>query len=641
MYELTAPFQPTGDQPHAIDALVKGVKKGGKQTLLGATGTGKTFTVSNVIAQTGRPALVISHNKTLAAQLYHEFREFFPRNQVGYFVSYFDYYQPESYLPAQDLYIEKDVKRNEKIEEMRLHATASLLSDSCTVIIATVSCIYGLGSPENFTKLSATLQQGQALDRQAFLRQLVHMQYQRTNDPKKGSFRVKGDTVDVFPGYGDEAIRIRFFGKKIEKITRIESVSGEKIADMKKTLVVPAKHFVTSQDQIDAALKTIRMELDDRLPQLGDLERHRLKQRTEYDLEQIREQGFCSGIENYSRHFDGRAPGTPPSCLLDYFPKDFLMIIDESHVTLPQLHAMYKGDHSRKKNLVDYGFRLPSAMDNRPLKFKEFQKYMNNVIFVSATPGDVELCYPVVEQLIRPTGVVDPDVTVLPAKDQIRDVEQQIKQTAKNGHRTLVTVLTKRFAEDLTEYLAEKQVRVRYLHSEIKTLERTELLRQLRLGEFDCLVGINLIREGLDLPEVALVAILDADKEGFLRAEKSLIQTIGRACRNTESRVILYADKITASMQKAMTETARRREKQLAYNQAHGITPQTIKKRILETDADHVDTTMLSDRQLREELVNTESDMQSAAESLDFEKAISLREKLRALQKRVADRRKT
>ncbi|MBI5226187.1 excinuclease ABC subunit UvrB [Candidatus Micrarchaeota archaeon] len=656
MYRLESPFKPTGDQPAAIKQLVRNVEHGPgleqigpknartsmnpapstpmRQTLLGATGTGKTFTMSNVIAQTNRPALVISHNKTLAAQLYNEFKEFFPHNNVGYFVSYFDYYQPESYLPAQDLYIEKDTKRNEKIEQMRLEATAQLLSSRNTIIIATVSCIYGLGSPQDFEGLSVKIQSGQEMNRQELLRQLISIQYTRTDEPKKGGFRVKGDTVDIFPGFGEDAYRLRFYGNQLEKITLVHGISGNKIRDLKSAILFPAKHFVTSPDKTARATETIRAELDTRLPELQPLEAHRLNQRTEYDLDQIKELGYCSGIENYSRHFDGRVPGSPPSCLMDFFPKDFLMIIDESHVTLPQLHAMYKGDFARKKNLIDYGFRLPSAFDNRPLKFEEFENYMTNAVFVSATPSPWELAQgPVVEQLIRPTGIVDPEIEVRPAKDQIADVQKQIAATTKNGHRTLVTVLTKRFAEDLTEYLDEKGVKVRYLHSEVENLERTEILRQLRLGEFDCLIGINLLREGLDLPEVALVAILDADKEGFLRGEKSLIQTTGRACRNTESRVIMYADKMTDSMTKAIHETHRRRMRQMAYNKAHHITPKTIQKKIAEGPIELQDLTNMPEHKRREAIVNMEIEMHKAAEQLDFEKAIALRNQLRQLQK--------
>ena len=657
MYRLEAPFTPTGDQPTAIEQLVRNVERGPgleksglknarssmnpssltpmRQTLLGATGTGKTFTMSNVIAQTDRPALVISHNKTLAAQLYNEFKEFFPHNNVGYFVSYFDYYQPESYLPAQDLYIEKDTKRNEKIEQMRLEATARLLSDRNTIIIATVSCIYGLGSPQDFEGMSVKIHSGQEMNRQDLLRQLISIQYTRTDEPKKGGFRVKGDTVDVFPGFGEDAYRLRFYGNQLEKITLVHDISGNKIRDLKSAILFPAKHFVTSPDKTAHATETIRAELDTRLPELQPLEAHRLNQRTEYDLDQIKELGYCSGIENYSRHFDGRIPGSPPSCLMDFFPKDFLMIIDESHVTLPQLHAMYKGDFARKKNLIDYGFRLPSAFDNRPLKFEEFENYMTNAVFVSATPSPWELSQgPVVEQLIRPTGIVDPEIEVRPAKDQIADVQKQIAATTKNGHRTLVTVLTKRFAEDLTEYLDEKGVKVRYLHSEVENLERTEILRQLRLGEFDCVIGINLLREGLGLPEVALVAILDADKEGFLRGEKSLIQTIGRACRNTESRVIMYADKMTDSMTKAIRETGRRRMRQLAYNKAHHITPKTIQKKIKEGPIELQDLALMPEHKRRETIVNMEIEMHKAAEQLDFEKAIALRNQLRQLQKK-------
>ncbi|MBI2445397.1 excinuclease ABC subunit UvrB [Candidatus Micrarchaeota archaeon] len=642
MYQLEAPFSPTGDQPAAIEKLIRNVQAGPcRQTLLGATGTGKTYTVSNVIAQTGRPALIVSHNKTLAAQLYNEFKEFFPHNNVGYFVSYFDYYQPESYLPAQDLYIEKDTKRNETIEQMRLESTAHLRSDRHAVIIATVSCIYGLGSPADFEGLSLRLHAGQELNRQQLLRQLIASQYQRTDEPRKGAFRVKGDTVDVFPGYGENAYRLRLYGNALEKITLVHGVSGQKIRDLQNAVLFPAKHFVTPPEKTARALETIRAELDARLPELGDLERHRLQQRTEYDLEQIKELGYCSGIENYSRHFDGRLPGTPPSCLMDFFPKDFLLIIDESHVTLPQLHAMYKGDFARKKNLIDYGFRLPSAFDNRPLKFEEFEKYMDNTVFVSATPGVWERQQgPIVEQFIRPTGIVDPQITVLPAKDQIQDVQKHIAQTTKAGHRSLITVLTKRFAEDLTEYLDGKGVKVRYLHSEVENLERTEILRQLRLGEFDCLVGINLLREGLDLPEVALVAILDADKEGFLRAERSLIQTIGRACRNTESQVIMYADRMTDSMKNAIDETNRRRLRQMAYNAAHHITPKTIQKKIAQGAAELQDIATIPKKQLREKIVNTEAEMHKAAEQLDFEKAISLRNQLRALQKQHAQKKR-
>ncbi|MFZ0202886.1 MAG: excinuclease ABC subunit UvrB, partial [Nitrososphaeraceae archaeon] len=581
-------FPPSGDQPEAIEKLSKSIlsRKQGNilQTLLGVTGSGKTYTIANVISRINKNTLVISHNKTLAAQLYTEFKDFFPRNNVGYFVSFYDYYQPESYLPQTDTYIEKDTEVNEKIEKMRLEATAMLMSGDPTIIVSTVSCIYSLGSPVEWEKSALTLTIGMRIDRKVLIHNLIESRYERNDfSLRSGNFRVKGDTVDIIPGYSDEITRIALFGNEIEKITIYNATGMTKIREVTSVKIFPAKHYIMAESSRSSAINSINEELQLWLPNLpSDLERQRLSSRTRYDLEMIEELGYCSGIENYSRHLDGRAAGQPPYCLLDFFGEDFLLVIDESHVTIPQLHGMYNGDFTRKKMLVDYGFRLPSAFDNRPLRFDEFKKYLRNVVFVSATPSSFESKHSsqVVEQLVRPTGLVDPEVTIRGTRNQLQELVHEISVRSGQNQRTLVTTLTKRMAEDLAEYLAKKGVKVRYLHSEIEGLERTELIRQLRIGEFDVLVGINLLREGLDIPEVSLVAILDADKEGFLRNTTSLIQTFGRAARNVDGTVIMFADSTTDSMKNAITETARRRKKQIQYNKEFKITPRTIKKLI-------------------------------------------------------------
>jgi excinuclease ABC subunit B len=639
-------FAPSGDQPEAIEQLANGVRKAGRQTLLGVTGSGKTFTIANVIARTNKNTLVISHNKTLAAQLYAEFKEFFPENNVGYFVSFYDYYQPESYLPQTDTYIEKDTEVNEKIERMRLEATAMLMSGEPTIIVSTVSCIYSLGSPQEWKGSSISITRGMNIDRKALVRNLVDARYER-NDLAlvPGNFRVKGDTIDIIPGYSDDIIRVTMFGDEIEGIGIHDHVSMKKLRDTNSVMIFPAKHYITDDDSRSRALESIRRELAGWLPGLpSELERQRLASRTKYDLEMIEELGYCSGIENYSRHLDGREPGQPPYCLLDFFGNDFLLVIDESHVTLPQLHGMYNGDRTRKKMLIDYGFRLPSAYDNRPLRFEEFEKYLRNTVFVSATPGPYELkaSWQVVEQLVRPTGLVDPVVEVRSTKNQMEDLIEEIKIRAKSGQRTLVTTLTKRMAEDLAEFLAKNKVRVRYLHSEIEGLERTELIRQLRLGEFDALVGINLLREGLDIPEVSLVAILDADKEGFLRNATSLIQTFGRAARNIDGKVILYSDNITASMKQAMDETERRRRKQVEFNKENHITPRSIVKPVPEAVKElagdvAVETKSMTKQDLVRLAVETEATMKRFAEELEFEKAIMFREKLAKIRKALGE----
>jgi len=639
-------FLPSGDQPEAIEQLADGVRKAGRQTLLGVTGSGKTFTIANVIARTNKNTLVISHNKTLAAQLYAEFKEFFPENNVGYFVSFYDYYQPESYLPQTDTYIEKDTEVNEKIERMRLEATAMLMSGEPTIIVSTVSCIYSLGSPQEWKDSSISVTKGMNVDRKALIRSLIEARYER-NDLSlvPGNFRVKGDTIDIIPGYSDDIIRVTMFGDEIEGISIHDHVSMKKLRDTNSVVIFPAKHYITDDDSRSRALESIRSELASWLPSLpSELERQRLASRTKYDLEMIEELGYCSGIENYSRHLDGRAPGQPPYCLLDFFGNDFLLVIDESHVTLPQLHGMYNGDRTRKKMLIDYGFRLPSAYDNRPLRFEEFEKYLRNTVFVSATPGPYELRTSghVVEQLVRPTGLVDPVVEIRPTGNQMEDLIKEIKMRAKSNQRTLVTTLTKRMAEDLAEFLAKNKVRVRYLHSEIEGLERTELIRQLRLGEFDALVGINLLREGLDIPEVSLVAILDADKEGFLRNATSLIQTFGRAARNIDGKVILYSDNITVSMKQAMDETERRRRKQVEFNEEHSITPRSIVKPVPEAikelaDDVAVETKSMTRQDLVKLAVETEATMKRFAEELEFEKAIMFREKLAKIRKALGE----
>ncbi len=645
-FTLESPFKPAGDQPQAIDKLVSGAKSGGFQTLLGVTGSGKTFTMANTIARSGKCALILSHNKTLAAQLYAEFQQFFPKDNVGYFISYYDYYQPESYMAAIDTYIEKEAERNEKLEEFRLQATSYLLSGLPTVIIASVSCIYGLGNPGTYKSLGMELKRGMRIKRKELQHALVKMQYER-NDAvlQKGSFRMRGNLLEVFPPFADSAIRVVFDEDNEgdeEIVSRIEffDVLTARKSSVASYMLLPAKHFVVSDEIKEDALSSIQAELEIYAPGLKPLERQRLEQRTKYDLEMIRELGYCSGIENYSRHFDGREPGTRPYCLLDYFPKDFLMFIDESHVTIPQLHGMYKGDFSRKKSLVDNGFRLPCAYDNRPLKFEEFEKFMKNVIFVSATPSKYELGVSagrIVEQIVRPTGLVDPEIEVRKTEGQIDDLMAEIKERAEKNERTLVTTLTKRMSEDLASYLHEKGVRVRYLHSEIETLERTKLIRALRAGKFDCLVGINLLREGLDIPEVSLVAILDADKTGFLRSSQALIQTIGRASRNINGKVIMYADAPSEAMKDAIRETDRRRKKQIAFNKANGITPKTIIKPIPpedESDMGEIEAAIpksMNERQKEEFIAILEEQMIAAAERLEFEKAIAFRNKIRQI----------
>ena len=638
-FMLKSDFAPKGSQPEAIKNLVNGVSEGLRyQTLLGVTGSGKTFTMANVIQQAQRPALVIAHNKTLAAQLYNEFREFFPENRVEYFVSYYDYYQPESYIPQKDQYIEKDAQINPKIEQMRLSATASLLSRRDVIVVASVSCIYGLGRPEHFRNMGFELKEGDRFTRKEILERLISSQYERNDlELMPGRFRVRGDTIDLIPGYFNDIIRIELFGDRIERILEVEKATGKVTERMSYFYVFPARHYVIPVEVQKKALESIREELEERLPHMGMLEAHRLEQRTRYDLEMIEETGSCKGIENYSRHFDFRKPGEKPYCLLDYFPPDFLMFIDESHQTIPQLHGMYRGDRSRKNALVDYGFRLPSAYDNRPLKFNEFEGYMRQVVFVSATPGDYELkCSGrVVEQIIRPTGLVDPQVEVRKTEGQTEDVIREIRRTVDRGDRVLLTTLTKRLAEELTEYLAEQGIRTRYLHSEIDTLERTEIIRELRLGNFDVLVGINLLREGLDIPEVGFIGILDADKEGFLRDARSLIQIIGRAARNVNSLVVLYADNITGSIRDALSETRRRRELQLAYNQEHRIVPRTIVKPVRKKEVEIRDTRHIPKKEIPDLIIGMEAEMQRAAERLDFEEAIRLRDQVRSLKERI------
>lgn len=649
-------FPPSGDQPQAIEKLSKSIlnRKHGNilQTLLGVTGSGKTYTIANVISRINKNTLVISHNKTLAAQLYTEFKDFFPRNNVGYFVSFYDYYQPESYLPQTDTYIEKDTEVNEKIEKMRLEATAMLMSGDPTIIVSTVSCIYSLGSPVEWEKSALTLTIGMRIDRKVLIHNLIESRYERNDfSLRSGNFRVKGDTVDIIPGYSDEITRIALFGNEIEKITIYNATGMTKIREVTSVKIFPAKHYIMAESSRSSAINSINEELQLWLPNLpSDLERQRLSSRTRYDLEMIEELGYCSGIENYSRHLDGRAAGQPPYCLLDFFGEDFLLVIDESHVTIPQLHGMYNGDFTRKKMLVDYGFRLPSAFDNRPLRFDEFKKYLRNVVFVSATPSSFESKHSsqVVEQLVRPTGLVDPEVTIRGTRNQLQELVHEISVRSGQNQRTLVTTLTKRMAEDLAEYLAKKGVKVRYLHSEIEGLERTELIRQLRIGEFDVLVGINLLREGLDIPEVSLVAILDADKEGFLRNTTSLIQTFGRAARNVDGTVIMFADNTTDSMKNAIAETARRRKKQIQYNKEFKITPRTIKKLIPDSVQDiygnertsSIETIKSMTRSdLLRAALETEATMKKFADDLDFENAIKYRQKLIRIKKALGEER--
>jgi len=654
-FKLVSTYQPTGDQPAAIDALVRGLEAGKPcQVLLGVTGSGKTFTIANVVERLNRPTLVIAHNKTLAAQLYGEFKELFPDNAVEYFVSYYDYYQPEAYIHATDTYIEKDSSINERIDRLRHSATRSVLTRRDTLIVASVSCIYGLGHPDHYRRMLTLLKKGQEIDRQTMLRDFVNMQYERNDmDFHRGTFRVRGDVVEIFPAYEDQhAVRIELFGDEIEAIKEIDPLRGQTVRELDLAAIFPNSHYVTPREELQRAIESIREELRFRLPLLKQegklLEEQRLRERTLLDLEMLSELGYCPGIENYSRHLDGRAAGEPPSPLLEYFPDDYLLMIDESHQTVPQLHAMHRGDRSRKTTLVEFGFRLPSALDNRPLTFAEFEKRMGQAIFVSATPGPYELnCAggEVVEQLIRPTGLMDPEVEVRPAETQVDDLLGEIKLRLDKGHRVLVTTLTKRMAEDLTDYYRDLGVPVRYLHSEIDTLERMTILRDLRRGDFAVLVGINLLREGLDLPEVSLVAILDADKEGFLRSETSLIQTIGRAARNVEGKTILYADKMTNSMRRAIDETNRRRALQKAYNEAHGITPESIVKNISNVlasifEADYLTVPLdeegerVDPAQLPLLLDGLRKQMIDAAKDLDFEKAAEVRDRIIALEEK-------
>ncbi len=654
-FQLISDMRPTGDQPQAIAHLVDGMKRGYKhQTLLGVTGSGKTYVMANIIAQVQRPTLVLSHNKTLAAQLYSEFREFFPHNAVEYFVSYYDYYQPEAYLPQTDTYIEKDADINEEIDKLRLAATSSLLTRRDAIIVASVSCIYNIGSPDEYGQDVVQLHRGETRRRERLLRHLTEIFYQRNDtDFSRGRFRVRGDTVDIFPAYRETALRVEYWGDTVERITEIDPLTGEILLEHDSVQIFPAKHFVTSRERIEAALKTIEAELEERLavlrPQGKLLEAQRLEQRTRYDLEMMREVGYCSGIENYSRHLSGRAPGQQPWTLLDYFPDDFLLIADESHITLPQVHGMYNGDRSRKEVLIEYGFRLPSALDNRPLRFEEFEKHIKQVLYTSATPGPYELQHSqqVVEQIIRPTGLVDPEIILRPTKGQIDNLLAEINRRVQQGERILVTTLTKRMAEDLADYLLEMGVKVHYLHSEIQTIERVEILRDLRMGVYDVVVGINLLREGLDLPEVSLVAILDADKEGFLRSKNSLIQTIGRAARHVHGQVIMYADDVTASMQQAIDETNRRRQIQIRYNEEHGIIPTSIIKEIrdltdrvriaAERPAEYAVTRDIPKDELARLINELEKQMKAAAAQLEFEKAALLRDQIFELRRGLED----
>ena len=650
-FELVSNYQPQGDQPKAIDQLVKGINEGRKhQTLLGATGTGKTFTMSNVIKEVNKPTLVIAHNKTLAGQLYSEFKEFFPNNAVEYFVSYYDYYQPEAYVPQTDTFIEKDASINDEIDKLRHSATSALFERKDVIIVASVSCIYGLGSPEEYREMVLSLRTEMEIERNELLRKLVDIQYARNDiDFQRGTFRVRGDVVEIFPASRDEhCVRVEFFGDEIERIREVDALTGEILGEREHVAIFPASHFVTREEKMKKAIINIEEELEERLKALREegklLEAQRLEQRTRYDLEMMREMGFCSGIENYSRHLTLRPAGSTPYTLLDYFPDDFLMVIDESHVTIPQIRGMYNGDQARKQVLVDHGFRLPSALDNRPLRFEEFEKHIHNIVYVSATPGPYELEHTpeMVEQIIRPTGLLDPIIEVRPIEGQIDDLIGEIQQRIERNERVLVTTLTKKMSEDLTDYLKEIGIKVTYLHSEIKTLERIEIIRDLRLGKHDVLIGINLLREGLDIPEVSLVAILDADKEGFLRSERSLIQTIGRAARNAEGRVIMYADKITNSMEIAINETKRRREQQEAYNDKHGITPKTINKKIRDViRATHAaeeqeeyqakeepKLSKMTKKEREKVIAQMENDMKEAAKALDFERAAELRDLL-------------
>ncbi|MBP5649049.1 MAG: excinuclease ABC subunit UvrB [Clostridia bacterium] len=642
-FEVISPYSPMGDQPEAIASIAEGIEDGLKhQVLLGVTGSGKTYTMAKIIERVNRPTLVLAHNKTLVGQLCNEFRELFPKNRVEYFVSYYDYFQPEAYIVPTDTYIEKDLSINDELDKLRHSATSSLAERRDTIVVASVSCIYGLGAPEEYYRLSVSLRPGQQINRDDLIRKLVSINYTRSDaDFERTNFRVKGDILDIFPASSSEhAVRVEFFGDEIESISEIDAISGNIISRLKHIAVFPASHYAVEQAKMNRALAMIEEDLAKQVEYFERsgkmIEAYRIKQRTTYDMEMMREIGYCSGIENYSRYFDGRLPGQPPYTLMDYFPKDFMMFIDESHMSIPQLRAMHNGDRARKKNLVEYGFRLPSAFDNRPLSFSEFSDRIPQVVFVSATPGEYEmkLAGNVAEQVIRPTGLVDPPVIVRPVSGQIDDLLFEIRNTVKSGGRVLVTTLTKKMSESLTDYLAERGVKVRYLHSEIDTMERMELINGLRRGDFDVIVGINLLREGLDLPEVKLVAILDADKEGFLRSESSLIQTIGRAARNAESRVIMYADVMTGSMKRAIDETDRRREKQIAFNKAHGIVPKTIVKKIaapleITTKA----STLLNEEDIGRQIESMKSLMKAAAASLDFETAIKLRDRIAELKK--------
>ena len=656
-FKLKAPYKPTGDQPQAIAELVKGFKEGNQcQTLLGVTGSGKTFTMANVIQQLQKPTLVIAHNKTLAAQLYGEFKEMFPENAVEYFVSYYDYYQPEAYVPSSDTYIAKDSSVNEEIDKLRLSATAALIERRDVIVIASVSCIYGLGEPENFEQMMVSLRPGMEKDRDEVLRQLIDIQYDRNDmDFKRGTFRVRGDTVEVVPAdRGDTAIRVEFFGDEIDRISEIDMLTGEIKNTLNHIAIFPASHYVVPKERMEKAIKNIEIELEEQVKYFKEegklLEAQRIAERTNFDIEMMREIGFCSGIENYSRHLAGLAPGQPPNTLMDYFPDDFIIMIDESHKTVPQIGGMYHGDQSRKRTLVEYGFRLPSALDNRPLSFEEFENKIDQVMFVSATPGKYEEEHELLraEQVIRPTGLLDPEVEVRPVEGQIDDLIGEVNKEIANKHKILITTLTKRMAEDLTDYMRELGIRVRYLHSDIDTLERTEIVRDMRLDVFDVLVGINLLREGLDIPEITLVAILDADKEGFLRSETSLIQTIGRAARNAEGHVIMYADTITDSMRAALDETQRRREVQMAYNEEHGITPKTIQKAVRDlisvsrkVAASELqmekDPESMSEKELKKLIKELEKQMKKAAADLNFEAAAELRDKLIELKKTLQE----
>lgn len=642
-FELSAPFPTSPGQEEAVEKLVGNFGKKEKQTLLGITGSGKTFVMANLIKRLQKPTLIIAHNKTLAAQLYAELKEFFPHNRVEFFISFYDYYQPESYLPTTDTYIEKDSDVNAEIEKMRMHAVSSIVSRNDTIIVASISCIYSLGNPEDFKSMAVELQVGKQMGRQELILALVDMQYER-NDMvlEAGRFRVRGDTIDVVPAYEKDILRVELEGNKIKKIKEVNELTGDLKGSLDRITLYPARQYVVPQEKHELALEQIRQELEEQLPKLPPLEAQRLKQRTNYDLEMIKEVGFCSGMENYSRHFDGRSSGEPPFTLMDYFPKDYLLIIDESHQTIPQSRAMYNGDYARKKNLVDFGFRLPSAIDNRPLKFEEFEKKMGKTLFVSATPAEYELekSGPPVELITRPTGLLDPEVELHPIEGQMQHLMQEAKKTIERGDRVLVTTLTKRMAEDLADYLVKEGFRVRYLHSEVDSLDRIELVRQLRIGEFDILVGINLLREGLDIPEVASIFILDADKEGFLRDERSLIQTIGRAARNVNGKVILYADVKTRSIKRAMEVTKYRRGFQMRFNRQQGITPKTIVKGVSKKEGVIKGIKHLPKADVRRRLIELDAQMREAAEKLDFEKAIELRDAITEMTRAIAQKAK-